>query len=203
MQERAPKVFKKGPIISKNRVSNRPNVKPQLPQKKSCKFVHCAMHFIHFSERVNLIYRARNAIGSVTQNYSLEVSGLNPLSSHGPLVVVTGISPVNSSIIQGQSAKLTCSVRSQDIPHIKWLKQISKNTPILTNQENILNVRDDRYKILPTAKDIKINQGEYINILTLENVDLQDNGTYFCFVTKNGLNSLTFKSATVFVMPSK
>jgi len=144
---------------------------------------------------------ARNAIGSVTQNYSLEATGgLNPSStgSHGPLVVVTGISPVNSSLIRGQSGKLTCTVRSQEIPHIKWLKQVSQDA-FFTSEANILNVRDNRYQILPTAKDIKVNKDEYVNILSLDSVTEADNGTYICFVAKNGLNSLTFKSATVFV----
>jgi len=146
---------------------------------------------------------ARNAIGSVTQNYSLEANGgLNPSSagSHGPLVVVTGISPVNSTLLGGQSGKLTCTVRSQDTPHIKWLKQVSQDATF-TSEANILNVRDNRYQILPTAKDIKVNKDAYVNILSLDDVTEADNGTYICFVAKNGLNSLTFKSATVFVMP--
>ena len=64
-----------------------------------------------------------------------------------------------------------------------------------------MNVRDNRYQILPTAKDIKVNKDAYVNILSLDDVTEDDNGTYICFVAKNGLNSLTFKSATVFVMP--
>ena len=64
-----------------------------------------------------------------------------------------------------------------------------------------MNVRDNRYQILPTAKDIKVNKDAYVNILSLDDVTEADNGTYICFVAKNGLNSLTFKSATVFVMP--
>ncbi len=148
--------------------------------------------------------RARNAIGSVTQNYSLEVSGLNPLlapsNSHGPLAVVTGISPVNSSLVLGQSGKLTCSVRSPEMPHIKWLKQVNLVDIRQDSEANILNVRDNRYQILPTAKDIKVGQDEYINVLNLDFVTEQDNGTYICFVAKNGLNSLTFKSADVFIL---
>ena len=64
-----------------------------------------------------------------------------------------------------------------------------------------MNVRDNRYQILPTVKDIKVNKDSYVNILSLDDVTEEDNGTYICFVAKNGLNSLTFKSATVFVMP--
>ena len=64
-----------------------------------------------------------------------------------------------------------------------------------------MNVRDNRYQILPTAKDIKVNKDAFVNILSLDDVTEEDNGTYICFVAKNGLNSLTFKSATVFVMP--
>ena len=138
------------------------------------------------------------------QNYSLEVSGLNPnpSSASGPLVVVTGISPVNSSLVRGQSGKLTCSVRSQEMPHMKWLKQVTQDEDIVAGSEtSILSVRDNRYQILPTAKDIRVNKDEYINILSLDEVTEADNGTYICFVAKNGLNSLTFKSATVFILP--
>ena len=88
--------------------------------------------------------------------------------------------------------------RSQETPHIKWLKQVSQDA-FFTSEANILNVRDNRYQILPTAKDIKVNKDEYVNILSLDGVTEADNGTYICFVAKNGLNSLTFKSATVFV----
>ena len=65
------------------------------------------------------------------------------------------------------------------------------------------SVWDNRYQILPTAKDIRISDNEYINILSLDHVTEADNGTYICFVAKNGLNSLTFKSATVFVLPGR
>ena len=91
-------------------------------------------------------------------------------------------------------------LRSQDTPHIKWLKQVSQDATF-TSEANILNVRDNRYQILPTVKDIKVNKDAYVNILFLDDVTEVDNGTYICFVAKNGLNSLTFKSATVFVMP--
>ena len=95
--------------------------------------------------------------------------------------------------------KFKHSFRSEDTPHIKWLKQVSQDA-LVTSEANILNVRDNRYQILPTAKDIKVNKDEYVNILSLDDVTEADNGTYICFVAKNGLNSLTFKSATVFVI---
>ena len=95
--------------------------------------------FIRFSEQwvvlvtqrvVNLICRARNAFGSVTRNYSLEVSSLGLLASmdSSPVasVVVTGISPRNSTLHIGQSGRLSCSVRSHETPHIKWLKQLEE-----------------------------------------------------------------------------
>ena len=61
-------------------------------------------------------------------------------------------------------------------------------------------MKDKSYQILPTADDIKVNRNEYINILALTDVTEVDNGTYICFVAKNGLNSLTFKSASVHVV---
>ena len=65
---------------------------------------------------------------------------------------------------------------------------------------NVLNMKDKSYQILPTAEDIKVNRNEYINILALTDVTEVDDGTYICFVAKNGLNSLTFKSASVHVV---
>ena len=61
-------------------------------------------------------------------------------------------------------------------------------------------MNDKSYQILATADDIKVNRNEYINILALKYVTEGDNGTYICFVAKNGLNSLTFKSASVHVV---
>ena len=175
---------------------------------------------------LNLICRARNAFGSVTRNYSLEVSSLGLLasmdSSPAASVVVTGISPRNSTLHIGQSGRLSCSVRSHETPHIKWLKQVEEqfkqkkifffyNFSVgfqvndypggqeISESANIINVDENRYQILVSAQNIKLKANEYINILTLEDVSLQDNGTYICLVAKNGFTSLTFKSATVFV----
>ena len=63
-------------------------------------------------------------MGSVTQNYSLEVSLNNPMTSLTP-AVVTSISPQNSTLFEGDSGSLTCKVRSQQQPHIRWLKQVN------------------------------------------------------------------------------
>jgi len=148
---------------------------------------------------------ARNAFGSVTRNYSLEVSSLGLLasmdSSPAASVVVTGISPRNSTLHIGQSGRLSCSVRSHETPHIKWLKQVNDypGGQEISESANIINVDENRYQILVSAQNIKLKANEYINILTLEDVSLQDNGTYICLVAKNGFTSLTFKSATVFV----
>lgn len=117
-------------------------------------------------------------------------------------LLITGITPANSTLIKGQSGKLTCSVRSTETPHIKWLKQVNQDTPV-TSQANILNVTDISYQILPTSNDIKVSKDEYVNILHLEDVSQADNGTYICFVAKNGLDSLSFKAATLYVMSPK
>ena len=69
----------------------------------------------------------------------------------------------------------------------------------ISENANIINVDENRYQILVSAQNIKLKANEYVNILTLEDVSLQDNGTYICLVAKNGFTSLTFKSATVFV----
>jgi hypothetical protein len=115
-------------------------------------------------------------------------------------VVVTGISPSNSSLIRGHSGQLTCHVKSkQEVPHIKWLKQVSRDAKV-TSEANIVKVKGNRYQILPTAKDLKVSIDEYINVLALEDVTEADNGTYICFVANNDLNSLTFKSAQLHII---
>ena len=73
----------------------------------------------------------------------------------------------------------------------------------ISENANIINVDENRYQILVSAQNIKLKANEYVNILTLEDVSLQDNGTYICLVAKNGFTSLTFKSATVFVTSGK
>ena len=82
--------------------------------------------------------------------------------------------------------------RSQETPHIKWLKQVSQDA-FFTSEANILNVRDNRYQILPTAKDIKVNKDEYVNILSLDGVTEADNGTYICFVAKKWTQHADFQ----------
>ena len=44
----------------------------------------------------------------------------------GPLAVVTGVTPANTTLFIGQSSELTCTVKSQERPHIKWFKQVSR-----------------------------------------------------------------------------
>ena len=105
-------------------------------------------------------FRAKNHFGSVTHNYTPEVTPVNPLTSHGPLAIVTGISPQNTSLHVGQSGELTCTVKSHDRPHIKWLKEVSGDFEMTSEAANILNVKDNRYQILPTADDIKVNSND-------------------------------------------
>ena len=50
----------------------------------------------------------------------------------GPLAVVTGVTPANSTLFIGQSSELTCTVKSQERPHIKWFKQVSREVHTLT-----------------------------------------------------------------------
>ena len=84
---------------------------------------------------MQFIYRAKNQFGSVYHNYSLEVRlTMTGSQSHvgGPLAVVTGVTPANSTLFIGQSSELTCTVKSQERPHIKWFKQVSREVPTLT-----------------------------------------------------------------------
>jgi hypothetical protein len=84
--------------------------------------------------------RARNLIGEVTQNYTLEVR--QPVGAIHAIVTEAG--PVDMKVVAGDAATLQCKVKSLAPPHIKWLKRLDKHELDIDN-EKILKVGNERY----------------------------------------------------------
>ena len=135
--------------------------------------------------------QAKNLLGSVTRNFTLDVSV--PYSDQQPVVSGSG----NMTVLVGDTASLQCRVRSVAPPHIKWLKKINTDAPsdIFT-----INVGDDRYKVIHTGEDIPIGSEGYLNKLVIHNAREEDAGLYICFVT-NSAGSFNYKPSYLRVFP--
>ena len=135
--------------------------------------------------------QAKNLLGSVTRNFSLEVT--SPYSSHQPVVSGSG----NMTVLVGDTAALQCRVRSTAPPHIKWLKKQNAQAPsdIFT-----INVGEDRYQVIHTGEDIPIGSEGFLNKLVIHNAQEEDSGLYICFVT-NSAGSFNYKPSYLRVFP--
>lgn len=140
--------------------------------------------------------RARNLIGEVTQNYTLEVK--QPVgATHA---VVTEAGPADATVFAGEVATLQCRVKSLAPPHIKWLKRLEGHE---VSAENTLRVGNERYRILDANQDSSTGNDEYLNKLVITDSTLEDSGMYICFVTNSGYGALTYKSMHLTVVESK
>ena len=135
--------------------------------------------------------QAKNLVGSVTKNYTLNVEV--PISDQ-PTVSGAG----NMSVLVGDTASLQCRVKSKAPPHIKWLKKQNPDAPqdIFT-----INVGDDRYRVIHTGEDVAIGSEGYLNKLVIPNAQEHDSGLYICFVT-NSAGSFNYKPSYLRVYPS-
>jgi len=135
--------------------------------------------------------QAKNLVGSVTKNYTLNVEV--PISDQ-PTVSGAG----NMSVLVGDTASLQCRVKSKAPPHIKWLKKQNPDAPqdIFT-----INVGDDRYRVIHTGEDVAIGSEGYLNKLVIHNAQEHDSGLYICFVT-NSAGSFNYKPSYLRVYPS-
>jgi len=134
--------------------------------------------------------QAKNLVGSVTKNYTLNVEV--PISEQ-PTVSGAG----NMSVLVGDTASLQCRVKSKAPPHIKWLKKQNPDAPqdIFT-----INVGDDRYRVIHTGEDVAIGSEGYLNKLVIHNAQEHDSGLYICFVT-NSAGSFNYKPSYLRVYP--
>ena len=140
--------------------------------------------------------RARNLIGEVTQNFTLEVR--QPVGATHAIVTEAG--PADTTVIAGDVATLQCRVKSLAPPHIKWLKRLEGHE---LSAENTLRVGNERYHILDANQDVATGNDEYLNKLVIKKASVEDSGMYICFVTNSGFGALTYKSMHLTVIKSK
>ena len=62
------------------------------------------------------------------------------------------------------------------------------------NSGNV-NSGNEKYKVMHSAPDVRVGEGEYVNRLVIPNAAASDSGMYICFVTNSGFGPLTYKSA--------
>jgi len=136
--------------------------------------------------------KAKNLVGSVTRNFTLNVEV--PYSEQQPVVSGSG----NMTVLVGDTASLQCRVKSTAPPHIKWLK---KQNPDAPSDMFTINVGDDRYRVIHTGEDIPIAGEGYLNKLVIHNAQEQDSGLYICFVT-NSAGSFNYKPSYLRVYPN-
>lgn len=142
--------------------------------------------------------RARNLIGEVTQNYTLEVR--QPVGAIHAIVTEAG--PADTKVVAGDAATLQCKVKSLAPPHIKWLKRLDKHE-LSVETEKVLKVGPERYLELEAEQDIVTGIGEYLNKLVIKEASVEDSGMYICFVTNSGFGAFTYKSMHLTVIKSK
>ena len=58
-----------------------------------------------------------------------------------------------------------------------------------------MNSGNEKYKVMHSAPDVRVGEGEYVNRLVIPNAAASDSGMYICFVTNSGFGPLTYKSA--------
>lgn len=58
---------------------------------------------------------------------------------------------------------------------------------------------DSKYQNPPTMD--KQKPGEFVDKLTIKNVQPHDSGNYICFVTSNGIGKLSYKEVFLNVVP--
>ena len=65
----------------------------------------------------------------------------------------------------------------------------------LSNYSGNVNSGNEKYKVMHSAPDVRVGEGEYVNRLVIPNAAASDSGMYICFVTNSGFGPLTYKSA--------
>ena len=58
-----------------------------------------------------------------------------------------------------------------------------------------VNAGSERYRVMASAPDVRVAEGEYVNRLVIPSAAAADAGLYICFVTNSGFGPLTYKSA--------
>lgn len=147
--------------------------------------------------------QAQNGVGSRQLNFTLSVNVDSTSMQHA---IVMEAKAINNTVVEGDSATLSCKVKAVTLPHIKWLKKLDLVSKEDRSTEKVvdvytLNMGNERFRVLDTAPDIHIGEGIYMNNLVIPSVEMDDAGMYICFVTNSGFGALTYKSTHLNVIP--
>ncbi|XP_022251966.1 fibroblast growth factor receptor-like 1 isoform X2 [Limulus polyphemus] len=91
---------------------------------------------------------------------------------------LTGSHPVNTTVEYGRTATFQCRVRSQDVPHIQWLRRVKKKETVL--QDDLIKVKDEFYHVLKSDHTVEQPKGMFLNKLHINEARESDSGKYLC-----------------------
>ena len=137
---------------------------------------------------------ARNLVGETRRDFhlSMEIAERTDLSG-----------PANRTVTEGDSATFDCEVRSTEKPHIKWLKKLEAGDHGYDNDEEVISVDEDKYRLIHSSREIRQQRSNtYLSQLELAGVTGHMSGMYICFVT-NSRGTFTHKGAFLTVIPSE
>ena len=137
---------------------------------------------------------ARNLVGETRRDFdlSMEIAERTDLSG-----------PANRTVTEGDSATFDCEVRSTEKPHIKWLKKLEAGDHGYDNDEEVISVDEDKYRLIHSSREISQQRPDtYLSQLELAGVTGRMSGMYICFVT-NSRGTFTHKGAFLTVIPSE
>ncbi|CAN9504638.1 unnamed protein product [Ophioblennius macclurei] len=130
------------------------------------------------SDRGNYTCVVENELGSLQHTYQLDVVERSP---HRP-ILQAGL-PANRTAVVGSTVSFRCRVFSDPQPHIQWLKHATVNGSRKT-------------LVLKTAG---VESGDDVEVLTLRNVSVGDEGEYTC-LAENAIG-VSHHSAWLTVLP--
>ena len=116
---------------------------------------------------------AKNLIGSSSRNFTLSVSESGRDSPELPS------GPENTTVEQGRSAKLSCAIKSNTEPTVKWLKRLEA----WENNQDSIAVGEEKFRVIKHDENVVVGKGQYMNQLIIQDASQADAGMYYCFVT--------------------
>ncbi|KAF2365488.1 Immunoglobulin V-set domain [Trinorchestia longiramus] len=135
----------------------------------------------------------KNVVGHATANFSLVVkhrSNQPPKEELGSDLVVTGT--FNTTVMLGDNTTLQCTVTTDIVPTISWLKEIppsqsdEKNQTMDLDNRVFLIIKETRSP--PSTRSSAAVVDTYFFNLHIENAQFEDQGLYGCL----GANSLGY-----------
>ena len=137
---------------------------------------------------------ARNLVGETRRDFVLSMEKAERTDLSGP---------ANKTVREGDSATFDCEVTSTEKPHIKWLKKLEAGDYGYNNDEELISVDEDKYRLIHSSREIRQQRPDtYLSQLELAAVTGHMSGLYICFVT-NSRGTFTHKGAFLTVIPSE